>query len=298
MNDKIYPSNFYGDSTRWFIGVIEDINDPLRLGRVRVRIRGVHTPQQDEIQTGDLPWAQTVIPTTEGGVSGIGRSSNLQPGAEVFGFFLDGKASQIPLVVGSIPKIEYSTSTQVQSESYDERTRRSDMASSTSPGTGTTGVRNGLEASTSQALGGTGSTNSEIAYNFFVAYGFTSQQSAGVVGNLMKESGPALDTSVKAAGSEQSFGIAQWNAGAGRYQQLLEFANDLGRDWTDIDVQLRFIVWELENFPYLGLSHLRAARTIEQAVIAFEEKYERPSVPDRPSRIAYARDIHTRMVAA
>ena len=37
-------SNFMGqDGFSWFVGVVEDRNDPLKLGRVRVRCLGYHT---------------------------------------------------------------------------------------------------------------------------------------------------------------------------------------------------------------------------------------------------------------
>lgn len=42
-------SEFYGDETRWFIGLVLDINDPIQLGRVKVRIYGIHTGDQSEI---------------------------------------------------------------------------------------------------------------------------------------------------------------------------------------------------------------------------------------------------------
>ena len=58
------------------------------------------------IPNDDLPWAQVVIPVTEGGSSGLGSNSSLKPRAQVYGIFLDGDDSQLPLVVGSIPKIE------------------------------------------------------------------------------------------------------------------------------------------------------------------------------------------------
>ena len=35
---------FYGNKTRWFIGIIVDVNDPLKLDRVKVRIEGIQTP--------------------------------------------------------------------------------------------------------------------------------------------------------------------------------------------------------------------------------------------------------------
>lgn len=101
--------DFYGDTTRWFIGIVEDNNDPEQLGRVRVRIFGLHSPYYEHIAVEDLPWASVLMPSTEGGISGTGRSPNgIQPGAYVFGIFLDGKISQNPLIFGSIPRIESS----------------------------------------------------------------------------------------------------------------------------------------------------------------------------------------------
>jgi hypothetical protein len=298
MPDRIYPSNFYGDTLRFFIGVVEGNSDPLRLGRVRVRVHGLHTSAQSEISTGDLPWAQTLVPTTEGGTSGIGRSSQLQPGAMVFGIFLDGKASQLPLVMGSIPRIEIPSSIQIASDGSDQRYAPSIFPNSAPPGVGSTGARNRVHPmNTSEFISSVGNTNPERAFNFFVAYGFTPFQAAGVVGNLMQESGPTLNTSAEAAGTEQSYGIAQWNRATPRYDELVEFSSDLGLPWTDLDAQLQFIIFELEKYSYLGLSQLRASTTIEEAVVAFETKYERPGTPHRASRISYATDIYNRMVS-
>ena len=81
--------NFYGDQNRWFVGLVVDINDPLKLDRVRVRIQGIHTPDTTLIPNEDLPWAQVAIPVTEGGSSGLGANSSLKPRAQVFGFFLN-----------------------------------------------------------------------------------------------------------------------------------------------------------------------------------------------------------------
>ena len=97
--------DYYGDQTRWFIGIVTDINDPYGLGRVKVRIFGIHSENVNDIPDKDLPWAQTVVPITEGGSSGTGATVGIQVKAQVFGMFLDGKSSQLPLVLGSIPKI-------------------------------------------------------------------------------------------------------------------------------------------------------------------------------------------------
>ena len=99
-------TEFYGDNTRWFIGVVKNINDPLELGRVQVKIFGIHEGTKEDIPDADLPYAQVVMPITEGGVKGLGNTVGLQVNARVFGIFLDGKHSQDPLVLGSLPKIE------------------------------------------------------------------------------------------------------------------------------------------------------------------------------------------------
>ena len=45
------------DGFVWFTGVVEDRNDPDKLGRVRVRCLGFHTEDLLDIPTKDLPWA-------------------------------------------------------------------------------------------------------------------------------------------------------------------------------------------------------------------------------------------------
>ena len=64
---------------------------------------------KEDIPDDDLPWAQVGVPVTEDGSSGQGANSQLKIRAQVFGVFLDGKNSQLPLVLGSIPKIETNT---------------------------------------------------------------------------------------------------------------------------------------------------------------------------------------------
>tara|TARA_R100001198_G_C5241263_1_gene218668 strand:- start:285 stop:833 length:549 start_codon:yes stop_codon:yes gene_type:complete len=105
---KTIQKEYYGDGTRWFIGIVEDNkNDPEKLGRVRVRVYGTHNAYLSEIPTEKLPWATVLVPGTYGGVSGVGRSpTGIEQGAMVFGVFMDGRHSQNLLVLGSIPKIE------------------------------------------------------------------------------------------------------------------------------------------------------------------------------------------------
>lgn len=88
----------------WWIGVVEDINDPEMLGRVRVRAYGYHTEQLGELGTGQLMWASVMQPTTSAAISGVGASpTGLVAGSHVMGFFMDGEDAQTPVVMGSIP---------------------------------------------------------------------------------------------------------------------------------------------------------------------------------------------------
>jgi hypothetical protein len=100
-------NDFYGDNFRWFIGDVVSIEDPVQVGRIKVRINGLH---QDQVTDDDLPYAQTVVPINEGGTKELGNPLGIQVGARVFGFFMDGKDSQLPLVIGSMPKFEAATS--------------------------------------------------------------------------------------------------------------------------------------------------------------------------------------------
>lgn len=98
--------DFYGDQTRWFTAEVKSISDPLQVGRIQVRIHGVHSDSTVDIPDDKLPYAQVVAPITEGGTNGLGNPLGIQVGAVVFGIFLDGQHSQLPLVLGSIPKFE------------------------------------------------------------------------------------------------------------------------------------------------------------------------------------------------
>ena len=105
----IIPHNqieFYGDQVRWFVGDVVSLGDPLQVGRIRVRIHGVHSNDKVDIPDEDLPWAQVVASISEGGTNGLGNPLGIQVGALVFGIFFDGKNSQLPLIFGSIPKLE------------------------------------------------------------------------------------------------------------------------------------------------------------------------------------------------
>jgi Gp5 N-terminal OB domain len=93
--------NFIGkDGFYWWMGVIEDRDDPLGLGRCRVRIFGHHTENIQMLPTDHLPWALPLISPNSTMTNGTGLV-----GDYAFGFFSDGLASQAPLLIGIFPGI-------------------------------------------------------------------------------------------------------------------------------------------------------------------------------------------------
>ena len=99
------------DGVSWFIGVVEDRADPKKAGRVRVRCLGYHNANIQEIPMEDLPWASVMMPVTAGANSGIGMSPHfLIEGTWVVGFFRD-PAKQEPVIMGALPGVNSSTTT-------------------------------------------------------------------------------------------------------------------------------------------------------------------------------------------
>ena len=94
---------FNKDGFNWWIGVVEDRNDPEKLGRVRIRIYGYHTDDKVLLPTEDLPWAIPIHPITSAASSGVGITPvGPLTGSWAMGFFLDGEDMQQPAFFGTI----------------------------------------------------------------------------------------------------------------------------------------------------------------------------------------------------
>lgn len=84
---------------QFWVGVVENRQDPLKVGRCQVRIAGAHTDDKTLIPTADLPWAQVMLPITDT------SRLILREGDYVVGFFLDGSDAQLPVILGLLPGI-------------------------------------------------------------------------------------------------------------------------------------------------------------------------------------------------
>lgn len=90
-----------GEEFKWFLGIVEDVEDPLQLGRAKVRVISEH----EDVQTEDLPWAFVMTPTTSASVTGVGETPSLIAGSRIVGFYLDDLEKQLMMIMGTFPTI-------------------------------------------------------------------------------------------------------------------------------------------------------------------------------------------------
>ena len=117
MEGGLFNSGVLGADFLWWIGQIADDStwrDNMMTGkfknkdtipgwgaRYKVRIMGIHDQGQDVVPEADLPWANILYPVTAGGGQmNSWMSSNLRQGNMVFGFWMDGKDMQVPVIMG------------------------------------------------------------------------------------------------------------------------------------------------------------------------------------------------------
>lgn len=109
MQQNSTDVNFAGmNGFIWWVGVVENIFDPLKMGRLQVRIIGWHTEDTNIIPSADLPWASAVLPLTD-----TNKSLDVIPGDWVMGYFLDGNNGQKPVVMGQFSGINARNNTSI-----------------------------------------------------------------------------------------------------------------------------------------------------------------------------------------
>ena len=231
------PSEYYGDTTRWFIATVVSSTPPTGYeGRVKIRIHGLHSAATEDIPEYALPWAQCVVPTTEGGVSGIGKMPKILPSALVFGMFMDGASSQVPIVLGSLPTIERPSPVQLQSVKDTEVRKKAVLASKLKEIRDTDPINN---QQTGVNFIETKKQRKEYTFQYFLNAGYTYNQSRGITENLSK-----LKFISGFRGSDKktgAFGLAEWKNQ--RFINLKSFSSL----YKNFSTQLDFIQWELNG---------------------------------------------------
>ena len=90
--------------------VCESRDDNLQLGRIKVRVFGIHTHIKNKVENAigipvdELPWATPANPISEGSISGFGSFSVPLQGSHVFVFFENGNPKN-PVYFASVPGI-------------------------------------------------------------------------------------------------------------------------------------------------------------------------------------------------
>ena len=95
MSDNLTFSGNYA------FGIVESISDPLKIGRIQVRIFAIHSQDKTRLPTDNLPWCQLLLPVTEN----ESASHGVKVGHCVRCSFLDGIEMQIPIIDGILPGI-------------------------------------------------------------------------------------------------------------------------------------------------------------------------------------------------
>jgi hypothetical protein len=125
------------------------------------------------------------------------------------------------------------------------------------------------------------------AMKYFESKGYTKEQAAGLVGNLMAESGNDLKTDAVGDGGK-AYGIAQWHP-----DRQAKFKEVFGKDIREASFkdQLEFIEWELNNTEKRAGKKLRESKTAEEAATNVDKFYERSSGEHRDKRISLAKGL-------
>jgi uncharacterized protein (TIGR02594 family) len=103
------------------------------------------------------------------------------------------------------------------------------------------------------------------AVNYFITQGWSAIQAAALVGNLMQESNLKPRAINPSSGAT---GIAQWLGP--RLTALQSIPN-----WQDLQNQLAFVNWELQNSEKAAGDALRETEDLESATLVVRTKYER-----------------------
>lgn len=152
------------------------------------------------------------------------------------------------------------------------------------------GLDGGTAASAAKQAGS--SMAAQIAKALQDALSLTPAQAAGVVGNLMRESG--LNPGINEGGAVGlprgvgGYGLAQWTGS--RQSDLVRFAGG-GAAAGNMQTQLRFMISELLGPESKALASLRRAKSPEEAAVVFDRDYERSGIKALGERKANARKV-------
>lgn len=133
-------------------------------------------------------------------------------------------------------------------------------------------VREGTQPQWSTPVMDSNSSDVESnATKYLIGKGLQPHIAAGIIGNLVQESGLKPDSSQKNGNGR---GIAQWDV-RNRYQDMKKFAQSTGRNYNDLYTQLDYVLQEASDRG--DLTKVLASKTASEAAYLFAHHYERPA---------------------
>lgn len=110
---------------------------------------------------------------------------------------------------------------------------------------------------------------------FFLSRGYAPEHAAGIVANLISESG--LNHTVNTGDQGNAYGLAQWNIKGSpeRYSNFEKIFNKSLHEST-FEEQLEYIDWELNNTEKRAMAKLLETTNPMDAALVVSEFYERP----------------------
>lgn len=111
----------------------------------------------------------------------------------------------------------------------------------------------------------------------------------GMVANMIAESGLKTDINEIAPlvpGSRGGYGLNQWTGP--RRRQFEAFAAERGVPASDLNTQLDFTLWELQNTEKGAWNALQGANDPIEAARIYSERFLRPGIPNMDKRLSEA----------
>ena len=148
-----------------------------------------------------------------------------------------------------------------------------------------------------------GDSAEEIVWFALKDLGYPEYAIAGTMGNIYGESG--FDSNAIEKPSGEGIGLCQWSYG--RKTQLIDYAKSKGKEWSDLNTQIEFLITEIEGTglasgyatpqmqsKYKGYTKndWKNAQDIETATTAFCYVFERPGKPRLDVRIIKAKEYY------
>lgn len=125
----------------------------------------------------------------------------------------------------------------------------------------------------------------QYIYTYLTSNGVSSIDAYGILGNMWVETGGTLSPTAYNS-KEGAIGLIQWEGG--RRTALQQWAASHGGQETDLDIQLSFLIHEMNSGESSAWGIVKTASTVTQAASLWDQDYERSSGEARQQRISAA----------